>query len=140
MTGVMRFRKKAKLTPRYISPYQFIRRISNVASELELPLKLVVIHPLFYVSVLKKCLAVPSLLVPVESIGVKDSLSYERIPILNSLVYKLMTKEIALVIVLWRNQLVEEATREAEEDMKTKYSHLFVPSNDDLGSNFRSHP
>ncbi|WMV50658.1 hypothetical protein MTR67_044043 [Solanum verrucosum] len=36
------------------------------------------------------------------------------------------TKEVASVKVLWRNQLVEKATWEAEEDMKKRYPHLFA--------------
>lgn len=32
---------------------------------------------------------------------------------------------VALVKVLWRNQFVEEATWKAEEDMETRYPHLF---------------
>ncbi|XP_070025337.1 uncharacterized protein [Nicotiana sylvestris] len=41
-------------------------------------------------------------------------------------VRKLRNKEIASVKVLWRNQQVEEATWEAEEEMKRKYPHLFA--------------
>jgi len=37
MKGVMRFGKKGKLTPRYIGPYRIIRRVGQVAYELELP-------------------------------------------------------------------------------------------------------
>ncbi|WMV45566.1 hypothetical protein MTR67_038951 [Solanum verrucosum] len=33
----MRFGKKGKLSPRYISPYRISKRIGNVAYELELP-------------------------------------------------------------------------------------------------------
>ncbi|WMV42486.1 hypothetical protein MTR67_035871 [Solanum verrucosum] len=62
----------------------------------------------------------PSLIIPTEDIGINDSLSYEEIPvlILDHQVRKLRTKEIASIKVLWRNQFVEEATWEAEEDMK----------------------
>jgi len=65
---------------------------------------------------------------------VKECLSYEEIPvqILDRQVRKLRTKEVASVKVLWRNQFVEEATWEAEEDMKTRYPHLFVPNDDDV--------
>ncbi|WMV09449.1 hypothetical protein MTR67_002834 [Solanum verrucosum] len=38
---------------------------------------------------------------------------------------RLRTKEVASVKVLWRNQFVEEATWEAEEDMKKRYPYLF---------------
>ncbi|XP_070050628.1 uncharacterized protein [Nicotiana tomentosiformis] len=58
-----------------------------------------------------------------EIIGVKDSLTYEEIPvaILDRQIHKLRTKEIALVKVHWRNQKIEEAMWEAEEDMKSRY-------------------
>ncbi|XP_070054424.1 uncharacterized protein [Nicotiana tomentosiformis] len=45
--------------------------------------------------------------------------------IIDRQVQKLRNKEIASVKVLWRNQQVEEATWEAEEEMKRKYPHLF---------------
>ncbi|WMV59518.1 hypothetical protein MTR67_052903 [Solanum verrucosum] len=76
---------------------------------------------------LKKCMADPSLIIPTEDICIKDSLSYEEIlvQILDHQVRKLRTKEVASVKVLWRNQFVEEATWEVEEDMKNRYPHLF---------------
>ncbi|XP_070032203.1 uncharacterized protein [Nicotiana tomentosiformis] len=69
----------------------------------------------------------PSLIVPVETIEVNEELVYEEIPvaILDRQVWKLRNKEIASVKVLWQNQQVEEATWEAEEEMKKKYPHLF---------------
>lgn len=54
MKGVMRFRKKGKLSPRYIGPYQILRRVGAVAYELELPASLGSVHPVFHVSMLKK--------------------------------------------------------------------------------------
>ncbi|XP_009603025.2 uncharacterized protein [Nicotiana tomentosiformis] len=127
MKGVMRFGKKGKLSPRYIGPYRILRRIGQVAYELELPQELADVHPVFHVSMLRKFMGDPSLVVPTEIIGVKYSLTYEEIPvaILDRQIRKLRTKEIASVKVLWRNQKVEEATREAEEDIKSRYPHLF---------------
>ncbi|XP_070029986.1 uncharacterized protein [Nicotiana sylvestris] len=127
MKGVMRFGKKGKLSPRYIGPYRILRRIRQVAYELELPQELATVHLVFHVSMLKKLMGDPSLVVPTEIIGVKDSMSYEEIPvaILDRQIRKLRTKEIASVKVLWRNQMIEEATWEAEEDMKSRYPHLF---------------
>ncbi|WMV19676.1 hypothetical protein MTR67_013061 [Solanum verrucosum] len=78
------------------------------------------------------------LIIPTEDIGIKDSLSYEEIPvrILDRQVLKLRTKEVAPVKVFWRNQFVEEATWEAEEDMKKRYPHLFEPGEiPDQGTN-----
>ena len=68
MKGVMRFWKKGKLSPRYISPYQIVRRIGNLAYELDLPSELEAIHPVFHISMLKKCSGDPSLVVPTKSI------------------------------------------------------------------------
>ncbi|WMV44266.1 hypothetical protein MTR67_037651 [Solanum verrucosum] len=76
---------------------------------------------------LKKCIGDPSLILPTASIKIKDNLSYEEVPIqiLDRQVCRLRTKDVASVKVLWRNQFVEKATWEAEEDMKKKYPHLF---------------
>ncbi|XP_075096565.1 uncharacterized protein LOC107786335 [Nicotiana tabacum] len=127
MKGVIRFGKKGKISPRYIGPYRILRRIGHVAYELELPQELAAVHPVFHVSMLNKFMGDPSLMVPTEVIGVKDSLSYEEIlvAILDRQIRKLRTKEISSVKVLWKNQKVEEATWEAEEDMKSRYPHLF---------------
>ncbi|WMV08217.1 hypothetical protein MTR67_001602 [Solanum verrucosum] len=127
MKGVMRFGKKGNLSPRYIGPYRISKRIGNVAYELELPQELAVVHLVFHISMLKKCVGDPSLIIPTEDIDIKDNLSYEEIhvQILDRQVRKLRTNEVSSVKVLWRNQFVEEATWEAEEDMKKRYSHLF---------------
>ena len=54
MKGVMRFGKKGKLSPRYIGPYQIIKRFGQVAYELELPQDLSIVHPVFHVLMLRK--------------------------------------------------------------------------------------
>ncbi|WMV07680.1 hypothetical protein MTR67_001065 [Solanum verrucosum] len=102
---VMRFGKKGKLSPRYIGPYRIAKRIGNVAYELEGPQELAAVHPIFHISMLKKCIGDPSLILPTESVGIKDSLSYEKIPIqfLDRQVRRLRTKDVASVKVLKRN-------------------------------------
>ena len=97
-----------------------------MAYELELPQELEVVHLVFHISMLKKCLGDPSLIVPTENIGIKDNLSYEDVPIqiLDWQVCKLRTKEFASFKVLWRNQFVKEATCKAEEYMKKRYPHF----------------
>ena len=52
--GVMRFRKKGKLSPRYIGPLEVLELKGEVAYELALPLELSQVHPIFHVSVLRK--------------------------------------------------------------------------------------
>ena len=132
MNVVMNFGMKRNLHPRYIGPYRISKRIGNVAYELELPQELEAVHPVFHISMLKKCMGDPSLIVSTENVGIKDNLSYKKVSvqILDHQVCKLRTKEVALVKVLWRNQFVEEATWEAEEDMKKRYPHIFEYSKD----------
>ena len=126
----MRFGKKRKPTPRYIGPYKILRRVSKVAYKLELPVELAAVHPVFHISLLKKCVDDPASIVPLESVAVKDSLSYEDVPvdILDRQVRSLRNNDVASVKVLWRSQSVEGATWEAEAAMKAKYPYLF-PSN-----------
>ncbi|XP_060210559.1 uncharacterized protein LOC132637496 [Lycium barbarum] len=107
--GVRRFGKNGKFSPRYIGPYRIPRR------------------SVFHVSILRKCVGESSLIVPTDTIIVKDGLTYEEVPraILDRQVFKFRTKEVASLKVLWRSQKVKEATWEAEEDMKSRYSLLF---------------
>ncbi|WMV30458.1 hypothetical protein MTR67_023843 [Solanum verrucosum] len=125
--GVMRFGKKGKLSPWNVGPYQILQRIGKVDYELDLPNELALVHPVFHVSMLKKCIGDSSSIIPLEGLGVDESFSYKEVPveILDRQVKRLRNKEIASVKVLWRNHLVEGATWEAEADMKSRYPHLF---------------
>ena len=59
MKGVIRFGRKGKLSPRYVGPYQIVRKIGNVAYELDLPFDLEAAHPIFHVSMLRKYVGDP---------------------------------------------------------------------------------
>jgi len=76
MKGVMRFGKKWKLNPRYVGPYKILKRVGKVSFELELPAELAAVHPVFHISLLKKCVGDPASIVPLESVAVKDSLTF----------------------------------------------------------------
>ncbi|XP_070040941.1 uncharacterized protein [Nicotiana tomentosiformis] len=133
MKGIMRFGEKGKLSPRYIGPYKIIRKIGQVAYELDLPSDLESVHPVFHVSMLRKCIGDPSRVMLVNDVQVTEQLSYEETPItiLDRQVRRLRTKDVASMKVLWRNNNVEELTWEAEEDMKSRYPHLFsLPERD----------
>ncbi|XP_075108936.1 uncharacterized protein LOC107823107 [Nicotiana tabacum] len=114
-----------------------VQRIGRVAYKLDLPPELEAIHPVFHISMLRKFLGDPSCISPIEDIEVSENLSYEEIPvaILDRQIRKLRTKEVASVKVLWRSNNVEEMTWEAEEDMKSRYPHLFESSGDMLETN-----
>nr|GFA97552.1 reverse transcriptase domain-containing protein [Tanacetum cinerariifolium] len=64
--GFVRFRKKGKLTHRFVGPFEITERIDPVAYRLRLPQELNGVHDAFNVSNLKKFLADPTLHVPLE--------------------------------------------------------------------------
>ncbi|XP_049368208.1 uncharacterized protein LOC125833105 [Solanum verrucosum] len=74
---------------------------------------------------LKKAQSDPTSIVHLESVVVKDNLTFEEVPreILDRQVLWLRNKEVNSVKVLWRNQSVEGATLEAQADMMAK-GHL----------------
>jgi hypothetical protein len=74
--GIKRFRVKGKLAPRYIRPYQIQARHGEVAFQLNLPKRLLVVHDVFHVSQLKKCLQVLEEQLPIEDL---DSSKFKKI-------------------------------------------------------------
>ena len=76
MKGVVSFGKKGKLSPRYVGPYKILQMVGKVAYHLKLPNDLSLVHLVFHVSMLKKCVGDPESILPIEGLGVKDNLSY----------------------------------------------------------------
>ncbi|GJR75782.1 putative reverse transcriptase domain-containing protein [Tanacetum coccineum] len=98
--GVVRFGKKGKLAPRFVGPFE-IRE--------------------------KKCLADPTLKVPLDEIRVDAKLNFveEPVEILEREFKKLKRSRIAIVKVRWNSKRGPEFTWEREDQMKLKYPHLF---------------
>ena len=72
---VARFGKRGKLSPRYIGPYQLFRRVGEVAYKLDLPPELSGVHSVFHVSMLRKCLAYTTQIIPVQPEELRKDLS-----------------------------------------------------------------
>nr|GEU51340.1 putative reverse transcriptase domain-containing protein [Tanacetum cinerariifolium] len=79
--GVVRFRKKGKLAPRFVGQFEITVRIGPVAYRLRLPQELNDVHDMFHMSKLKKCLADQSLHVPLEKIQVDAKLNFVEEPV-----------------------------------------------------------
>ena len=113
---VMRFRRKGKLSPRFIGPYEVIEKLGPVACRLTLPPELEKIHNVFHVSMLRRYRSDPSQVISSETIELRPDLTYEEEPveILAREVKELQNKKIPLVKVLWRNHKTEGVTWESE--------------------------
>ena len=125
--GVIRFGKRGKLNPRYVGPYEILERVGKVAYRLALPPNLASVHNVFHVSMLKKYVPDTSHILEQEPIELHEDLTYEEKPvqILDRKTKTLRNKEIPLVKVLWRNQKMEEATWEREDEMRIAHPELF---------------
>ncbi|GKD48074.1 putative reverse transcriptase domain-containing protein [Tanacetum coccineum] len=66
--GVVHFRKKCKLAPRFVGPFEIIEKVGPIAYKLDLPEELDGVYDTWNVSNLKKCLADPTLQVPLDEI------------------------------------------------------------------------
>ncbi|XP_027190475.1 uncharacterized protein [Cicer arietinum] len=126
MKGVLRFGNKGKLSPRFIGPFEVLKRVGPVAYRLALPPDLLGVHPVFHISMLQKYLHDPSHVINHEDVQLDGSLSYVEHPIaiLDRQVRRLHSKDIVSVKVLWRGPSSEETTWEPEEVICVKHPYL----------------
>ncbi|GKB61444.1 hypothetical protein Tco_0917630 [Tanacetum coccineum] len=99
--GMVCFGKKGNLAPRFVGPFKIIEKVGPVAYRLDLPEELNGVHDTFHVSNLKKCLADPTLKVPLHEIQVDAKLNFveELVEILERKFKKLKRSRIAIVKV-----------------------------------------
>jgi hypothetical protein len=110
--GIKRFGVKGKVAPRYIGPYQIQARRGEVAYQLSLRESLSVVHDVFHVSQLKKCLRVLEEQLPTEDVEVQEDLTYIEKPtrILETTDQVTQRSTIRTCKVKWGHHSKEEAT------------------------------
>ncbi|GJR52300.1 hypothetical protein Tco_1402821 [Tanacetum coccineum] len=96
--GAVHFRKRGKLSPRYIGLFKILARVGPVAYTLELPKELKGIHSTFH----------------------------EPVEIVDRQVKRLKQSRIPIVKVRWNSQRGLEFTWEREDQIRKKYPHLFT--------------
>nr|GEU56336.1 reverse transcriptase domain-containing protein [Tanacetum cinerariifolium] len=99
--GVVRFGKKGKLAPRFVGPFEIVEKECHVAYWLDLLDELNGVYDTFHMSNLKKCLANPTLQVPLDEIRDNAKLNFveEPMEILEKEFKKLKRSRIAIVKV-----------------------------------------
>ncbi|XP_071712650.1 uncharacterized protein [Rutidosis leptorrhynchoides] len=123
--GIIRFRKRGKLGPRFIGPFVIVARVGDVAYRLLLQEELNGIHETFRVSQLQKCLAEEATYASMSEITINNKLKYfeEPIKILNVKVKQLRNKSLTLLKVQWKFRKGSECTWEPE-DWLMVYCHF----------------
>ena len=126
MKGVLRFKLKGKLSPKFIGPFEILERVGPVAYKLALPLAHSGVHDVFHVSMLRKYITDPIHEIDYEPLQFNEDLSYKEklVNILAREVKTIPNRNIAFVKVLWRNHHSEEATWEREDEIREKYPDL----------------
>ena len=101
-TGVVRFGKRGKLSPRFIGPFEILERIGSVAYRLALPPSMSSVHEVFHVSMLRRYTPDPAHVVDWGQIEVDTDGTFEEGPvcILDSRDQVLRRKTVRLVLVL----------------------------------------
>jgi hypothetical protein len=112
MRGVMRFEKKGKLSPYFIEPFEITQRVEKLAYRIALTPDLVRTNDVFHVSMLRKCIINPDVIMEYELLEIQEELTYveEIVKIVDKKEQVLRTKTILIVKTLWRNHRVEEVS------------------------------
>ena len=123
---MVRFGKRGKRAPRYIRPFEILKRVDTFAYRLALPPSLSGVHEVFHVSMLRKYTPNPTHVVDWGEIIVDTDGTFEEGPvrIMDNWDQILQRKTVWLVKVLWQHRGVEEATCEREDTMRTTYPFL----------------
>ena len=79
--GVVRFDKRGKLSPRYIGPFEILKRVGTTAYRLALPPSLSRVHEVFHVSMLRKYTPDPVHVVDWGGIVVDTDETFEERPV-----------------------------------------------------------
>jgi hypothetical protein len=115
--GVQRFGIKGKLAPRYIGPYEIKANYGPVAYQLKLPPHMSAVHDVFHVSQLRKCVRLPTEVLPEPELEIELDLSYQEHPVkvLDQKERSTRARSIRMYKVQWSHHSVEEATWETED-------------------------
>nr|GFA08868.1 hypothetical protein [Tanacetum cinerariifolium] len=79
--GLLRFKNKGKLSPRFIGLFKILKRVGEVAYVLELPEEMRGIHNTFQVSYLRKCLADESSVITLDDVEINPKITNREEPV-----------------------------------------------------------
>ncbi|KAI3686136.1 hypothetical protein L1987_79809 [Smallanthus sonchifolius] len=108
--GSVRLRRHHKLGRRYFGPYRIIAKIGEVAYKLDLPAT-TKIHPVFHVSLLRKCIGKPvTQITPLHLVDSTSSLILQPQKVLQTRTVYKGTHLVPQSLIQWEGLHVEDAT------------------------------
>ena len=130
MRGVHRFSVCGKLVPHYVGPYKVLERCGPIAYHLQLLDILSVVHNVFHISQLKKCLRVLDEVMEIEGLPLQPNLSYIEHPVKILDEKERVTRNSVMKFykVQWQNHSEDEAKWEQENYIMKHYPHLLSSS------------
>jgi hypothetical protein len=125
--SLIKFGKGAKISPRFVGPFEIVERKGPVAYRLALPDSLRRMHDVFHVSILRHYISDPTHVIDMSSLLVLDKgeLTDKPIHILDHRVRQLRCQTIEQVKVQWDNYSPHSATWEDAYDMRQQFPFLF---------------
>jgi hypothetical protein len=126
--GVQRFGSKGNLAPRYIGPYEIIETCGPVAYQLKLPPHMSAVDDVFHVSQLRKCVRLPTEVLPEPELEIELDLSYQEHPIkvLDQKERSTRARSIRMYKVQWSHHSVEDATWETEDFLRSRFPNFLT--------------
>ena len=109
---MVRFSKRGKLSPRYIGPFEVLKRVGTISFRLALLPILSSFHAVFHISMLRKYTPDSTHVVDWRELVVDADGTFEEglVRIMDSRDQVLQGKTMRLVKVLWQHRGVEKAT------------------------------
>jgi hypothetical protein len=131
MKGVNRFRVKGKLAPWFIGLFLILERYGPVAYRLQLPETLSIVHNVFHVSQLKKCLQISDRTINVVDVALEPDLTYSEHPIRVLDQKDRITRKRTLKFykVQWNQHTEDEATWETQDFLEKNFPRFLVSCN-----------
>ncbi|XP_060968764.1 uncharacterized protein LOC133036255 [Cannabis sativa] len=78
MKGITRFRKRGKLSSKFIGPFQILEKVKHIVYRLALPPSLSAIHNVFDISMLRKYVSDLTHILSYEALELQSNLSYKE--------------------------------------------------------------